>query len=407
MATNGITLSLRPNGVENAILGLLNQANDQDQLPAFIEDYVGRSGIERARFSDPVRTAMVRYLLDRGVRLGPGDVAAAQNGDFDELFAMAYAHAVETASGGSDPIDAARQPGGGQAGAAWDFSVDTFDDIERQGIVRENILAGGAVDYLYELGDRLGIFRLVDALVLNWASGSIDVVEGATVARLNRYWKLRDERPSTEERGMLYRRVLNKGTTEVLSRMVANEPFPPLWHNLMSEVADYIDKSERVSEGTRDSSPVSRSRIFQATQELQYNLTEYCTGMAHIQARELYAQLQECMEILGDPEILAYFGGNRRKSVWTVIEQLSKQEFGAAPNIGAHRSLAVDGNAVYRWIADFNEGAASQADFTAFLQAAESYILNFSIVGDAAPELKSEDELDDEDDTAAEGDDDF
>jgi hypothetical protein len=56
---------------------------------------------------------------------------------------------------------------------------------------------------------------------------------------------------------------------------------------------------------------------------------------------------------------------------------LSKEELGIAPNIGAHRSLAVDGNAVFRWIAQFDESTVRQEDFVHFLQSAESYILNF------------------------------
>lgn len=194
---------------------------------------------------------------------------------------------------------------------------------------------------------------------------------------------------------MVYRRVLNKGNVDVLERMVVNEAFPNLWHNLMAEVADYIDKTEKVTNGTSESSPVSRSRIFQAVKDLQYNLTEYCTGMAHIQARELYAQLQECVDLLRDPEILAYFGGNRRKSLWTVIEKLSKQEFGASPNIAALRSLAVDGNTLFRFIADFTDGGVRQEEFNRFLQAAEAYILNFSTVGGEIDSIGSGEEEDD------------
>lgn len=383
-------VSLTPGGLEPAVLKIIDQLNEQAQLPVFIDIYIEHSGIDDTRFTDEVREAMVEYLLQRGAKID--SIEAAERGDYDELFALAYENAVTRKAGRDDPIDAARQPGGGLAGAGWDFSVDTFEEVEQQGVVRDNILAAGAIDYIFELGEHMGVFKLVDALVLNWASGSIDVVEGDVVSRMYRYWKLRDERPSAEERGMVYRRVLNKGETDVLERMVVNEDFPNLWHNLMAEVADYIDKTEKVTNGTTESSPVSRSRIYQAVKDLQYNLTEYCTGMAHIQARELYAQLQECVELLRDPEILAYFGGNRRKSLWTAIEQLSKQEFGGSPNIAAIRSLAVDGNTLFRFIADFADGSVRQEDFNKFLQAAEAYILNFSTVGGEIESIGGEDE---------------
>jgi len=395
---NTAKLSLAPGTLEPAVLRFINELNQQALLPVIVDIYVDeRSDVDKARFTEEVRLAMIEYLLERGAKFD--DPARAKQGQYDDLCALAYEHAIARKAGRDDPIDAARQPGGGAAGTAWDFSVDRFEEVEQQGVVRDNILAAGAIDYIFELGEHMGVFRLVDALVLNWASGSIDVVEGDVVSRLYRYWKLRDERPSPEERGMLYRRVLNKGGTEVLERMVVNEEFPNLWHNLMSEVADYIDKTEKVDQGASESSPVSRARIYQATRDLQYNLTEYCTGMAHIQARELYAQLQECVELLRDPEVLAYFGGNRRKSLWTVIEKLSKQEFGAGPNIAALRSLAVDGNAIFKFIADFTDGGVRQEEFNRFLQAAEAYILNYSSVGgeiESSTEEQADTEEDDE-----------
>ncbi|CBL45778.1 Conserved hypothetical protein [gamma proteobacterium HdN1] len=385
------------------MLKLIKSVNEQGQLPALLEIYIENSEIDKTRFTPEVKTAMIDYLLDRGVQIE--DVDKLRAGGYDEHFALAYDYAISTASGEDDPLDAARRKGGGRGFGQWDFSVDDFSEVEEQGIVKDNILAAGALDYIFEFGERLGVFNLVDALVLNWASGSIDVVEGPAAARLYRYWKLREERASAEERGMVYRRVLSKGETEVLSRMVVNDPFPQLWHNLMAEVAEYIDKTERVEEGMGESSPVSRSRIYQATRELQYNLTEYCTGMAHVQAREFYAQLQECFEILKDDEIMSYFGGNRRKSLWTVIERLSKEEFGASPNIGAHRSLAVDGNRIFVWIANFNEASIRQEDFVNFLQAAESYILNFTNA--SGEEMEMRDEMTDEEEFADSENDDF
>jgi len=400
-----IKISLSPGALEAAVLKLINSVNEQGQLPALLEIYIEKAEIDPTRFTPDVKAAMIDYLLDRGIQIE--DVEKLKAGDYDEHFALAYDYALNVASGQDDPLDAARRKGGGRGVGQWNFEVDDFSEVEEQGIIKENILAAGALDYIFEFGERLGVFKLVDALVLNWAAGSIDVVEGPAAARLYRYWKLREERASNEERGMVYRRVLNKGNTDVLSRMVVNEPFPQLWHNLMAEVAEYIDKTERVDQGIGETSPVSRSRIYQATRELQYNLTEYCTGMAHVQAREFYAQLQECFDILKDDEILAYFGGNRRKSLWTVIERLSKEEFGASPNIAAHRSLAVDGNKIFVWIANFNEVSVRQEDFVSFLQAAESYILNFSNASGEDMELEDDEDMFEEEEFADSDSDDF
>ena len=69
---------------------------------------------------------------------------------------------------------------------------------------------------------------------------------------------------------MLYKRVLNKGNGKVLDRMVVNESFPALWRNLMNEVAEWIERAEKLEEGRSATSSVSRGPIYQAIRELQY-----------------------------------------------------------------------------------------------------------------------------------------
>jgi len=403
-------MSLKTGDVESAVERAFDKVVEQGDRDQYVDLFIQKGEIDQTRFDTKIKGSMVQYLIDRGTHFADDngtDVASRiQKGDFDEHFFAAYDHALTTTSDQLDPLDNTQ----GKTitdGQLWDFTVRTFDDLEEKGIVAENILAAGGVDYIYELGERLGIFRLVDAVVLNWSSGAIDVVEGPAAGKLYNYWKRRDDRCTPEERGMLYRRVLNRGQAQVLSRMVVNEHFTKLWHNLMNEVVEYIDKSERVDDGISETSPVSRRGIYQATRELQYNLTEYCTGMAHMKARELYAQLMAGVGILSDPDIMAHYGGTRRKSMWTVIEQLSKAEFNTSPNVGAHRTLAVDGNKIFQWLANFNEGTVTHDPFLEFVWAAESYILTAASVGEEE-DLGSEEDDDWGDDfESTDSDDDF
>ncbi len=372
----------------------INEVLSTSPMSLLLTAYIDRKEIDSNRFTEAIKADMVTYLIERGIRLTVGDLQKVVDGEYDEYFAMAYEYAAASAGGDDDPLTSAQT---GTSAGAWDFTVDTFDDVEEQGIVRENIMAAGAIDYIYELGERMGIFKLADALILNWSSGAIDVVEGEAADMLYKYWKVRELRSSPEDRGMLYKRVLNKGDANILSRMVANEHFGRLWHNLMSEVADYIKRTEKIEDGREESSPVSRSRIYQATRELQYNLTEYCTGMAHKQAHEIYKQLEKAIEILSHEDIMTHFGGRHRKSLWTVIEKMSKAEFETSPNIGAIRSLAVDGNKTFQWIAHFDKTTTTPDQFEEFLEGAEAYILNMATV-DETPDFSEEEDDDDFDD---------
>jgi hypothetical protein len=330
---------------------------------------------------------MVDYLRSLGI---PISLTRAKRGEYDEYFAMAYDRAVGTGDGRSDPIALSRPQG---FVTAWDFQVDTFETADQQAVIKENILAAGALDYVYNLGELLGVYKLADALVLNWAAGAVDIVDSATSQRLYRYWKVREDRMSPEERQMLYKRVLNKGDTDVLSKMVVNTAFPTLWDNLMQEVANYVQATADAAKETN----ISRKPIEAAVRELQYNLTEFMTGMAHMQVTEMYAQLKDAMTLLGSSDVTSQLSGGRRRTVWAVIANLSKQELGTAPDVAAIRTLAVDGNQVFQAIGKYTPGGFSDPDFQNFLDSAEAWILAAASIGDYQPPgEKSQDQQQDD-----------
>jgi hypothetical protein len=152
----------------------------------------------------------------------------------------------------------------------------------------------------------------------------------------------------------------------------------------MGEVAEYIRKSEETRGGVEQVSPTP---VYQAARDLQYNLSDHMTGLAVIQVQEIYAQLQEAIAILRNPDVIDQFGLGRRKNLWTVIERIAKEQFGTALNVASIRTLAVEGNRVFRWLADFDGNAALRAaiDFSAapadtktlnaLLQPAEAWII--------------------------------
>jgi hypothetical protein len=360
---------------EAKVKDLAEEIRAEGRLPKILDQYIATSGIDKSRFTDAVKRSMLAYLRRIGVEANPRGPKPGEK--YDELFSLAYNHAIENADGeGADPIDAIRQKG---RITDWNFQVDTFETVEEQGVIPANVRAAGALAYVYELGERLGIFKLADAVVHRWASGQIDLESGESTAKLYRYWKLRPERMQEEERAMLYKRVLNLGEGELLSGSVANEQFPVLWGSLMEKVTDYITRTEEKKSEERS---ISRTPIYQVTKQLQYNLTEFMTGMAHLQVTEMYRQMQEAKSILEDSRIVDYFGNGRRRSLWTVIERGHRDFLGESVNIAAIRTSAVDGNRVFQWIANFDQATVSDAAFEEFREAAEAWIISQSMEGE-------------------------
>jgi hypothetical protein len=358
-------LSIRLGEVEPAVMAILSTLYKEGNIPSYVEDYIKRSIIPAQAFTAMVKKAMVDYLVQLGVQIQSED--DFKKGLYDDYFLLAYNEARKLSTSADDPLDTARTRG---AEISWNFTVDTFETTESQGVIPDNIRAAGALDYIYYLGDIMHIFNVANALVLRWASGMLDVPDGITATNLYRFHKRRIERSTPEERAMLYKRVLNKGNGKLLSNMVPNKDFPMLWHALMAEIAEYIKKTE----SSRSNEQVSRSPLYQASKNLQYNLTEFMTGMAHRQVHEDYAHLQDALEIIKNEEIISRFGG-RRKSLWNVIETIAKEDLGAPVPTASLRTLAVEGNRVFQWIANFKEGTVKEDQFKAFLSAGEAWII--------------------------------
>ncbi len=262
-----------------------------------------------------------------------------------------------------------------------------INDISQQEVIPENITAAGTLDYIYEIGENMGVFRVVDTLLRNWANGLLPIEKGPAAKRLYDYLKRQSDRLTQEERSLIYQRVLNKGKAKVSNGMAVNEQFPFLWNKLMNEVATFIEKAEKVNGSLEETSSISHQAIYEATKELQSNLSEYSTGIALTKIQGLYDQLKNCLDIIGDKEIAGHYCSTRRKNVWAVIEQISKKEFGCVPNIQAHRDMAQSGNKIFDWLANFNEESNTADRLNDFLQAAETYMLAAAAVESAIPDI--------------------
>jgi hypothetical protein len=288
-----------------------------------------------------------------------------------------------TRGGGTDPAQLTRPVG---RTSPWDFEVDLFDTTAAQIVLTENVRAAGALMWCYDIGERMGVYKLTDALVYRWWVGLLDFGDADLTSELYRYYKLREDRPAEEERFLLYRRILDVGGAPVGDRVVVNEDFPALWRTLMEEVATFIDRTE--SSFRRR---VNRQGVIQAIQEVQYNLTERMAGMALTQVTEMYNQLRQTdadsgvlggLDILGHPEVVGQLASGRRRDQWSVIERLAKEEFAVSPNVSALRTSAVESFKVVDFIASFRDGQFDEEEFDEFISSAKAWILAQQLAGE-------------------------
>lgn len=288
---------------------------------------------------------------------------------FDEYLVLAYSQAIEKSKNAGDPVTNVFQNGSADS---FNYAVDYFETADGQGIDVENVLAAGTLYYIKTLADDLGILRVADAVLMRWTAGMLDIPQGDTSTKLYRYYKLRDERTTAEERSMFYKIVLDSGEGEVMDHFSVNRDFRPLWDTLMTEVVKFIDKYESKDENF---DVVSKSAINQAIKELQYNLTMYTSGMIKAILPEMYKQLEHAIAILDDDNVKSQLGRGFRRSMWNVIERISQEEFNYMPNVSGLRTAAVSGHKIFATIAGFNEGLMSESEFQEFLGNVESFII--------------------------------
>jgi hypothetical protein len=361
-------IDLRSGGVEDAVLDVITDTSRESDWAKHVDAFVKDRKIVLS-FS---RRDAVLDALDR-LEITPhrDNILLAQV--IDEV----------TRGSGTDPVQLTRPTG---RTSPWDFQVDLFETSAAQIVLEENVRAAGALMWCYDIGERLGVYKLTDALVYRWWIGLLDFGDPDLTSELYRYYKLRDERPAEEERFLLYRRILDVGQAPIAERVVVNEEFPALWRTLMEEVATYIDRTEA---SFRER--VNVQGVNQAVREVQYNLTERMAGMALTQVTEMYNQLRQTeagsgvlggLDILGHPEVVAQLSSGRRRDQWSVIERLAKEEFGVSPNVSALRTSAVEAFRVVDYIATFRDGAVDDDAFDSFISSAKSWILAQQLAGD-------------------------
>lgn len=276
------------------------------------------------------------------------------------------------------------------------FEDDTQDAAVE--VNKEAVLFAAQLYHGMVLGDELDVFGAVHYL----AHRRMNVFGGMRIKdrRLrddlqryvfdNRYLDLGDSKrnPSVapvekfrtrpSERQMFHRQVFDEGSADMPEDMLVNRDIKRLWKVLMLESARYLDRAQA---SLNPDSFVSRQNVMQAVEDLQYNLSTHCTGMATVISPALDAELNFILErILKHEEVLQQVvpeGGNWKRAV-DKLNQERRRPAGPAMTL---YNKAVLGKGIIEMIAEYVPPEFEKNSvFSEFIGKVDAFITTQSIL---------------------------
>jgi hypothetical protein len=295
------------------------------------------------------------------------------------------------------------------------YEVQFHDNSEDQTITfnKESVLFAAQLYHSMVMGEELDVFGAVHYLAHRRMNvfGGMRIKDRALRDNLqryvfdNQYTDLGDRKlaPKSErfrtrpqERQMFQRQVFDEGHAEMADDMVVNTDFKRLWKVLMLESARYLDRAQA---SPNPDSFVSRQNVMQAVEDLQYNLSTHCTGMATVVSPAIDAELNFVLErILKHEEILQQIvpeGGNWKHAV----DKLNKERRRPSSPAMTLFNKAVLGKGIIEMIADYVPADfEGNATFSLFIGKVDAFITTQSILQKSSRlmPLESHDDEDEE-----------
>jgi hypothetical protein len=328
-------------------------------------------------------TPAIRARLYERIEKSPIPVTSENAAQLIPLYAIQAA-----AAGGGEP-------GAGEAGTgSYDpFAVEFFvEDTNQLAISTAAVKCASQLYYVMTLGDELGVFDAVRYFTHRYLFQEGFAVEDRTLRRdledyvFNEQFTGYDEeageirlmRVTQEaERRSFYRQVFDQGGSPLPDGSPANPDFAQLWKILMLESARFL---ERAQSSPNPATYVSRQNVMQAVEDLQYNLSTACVGMATVMTPLMYAELDFVVKrILGHQEVRKHLvpaGG----SWWKVVERLAAAQ-GNRTRASILHNKARLGYSLIRAIAEYTPSRFEQDDvFSAFISDVDAFITTQSIL---------------------------
>ncbi len=386
-------------GFESAVKAIVHQyAGDVKAeaatLKAFLDDKHTAGVLKRLRVDRKDVEAM-RPLLLQYMKRSPVRVTAANAGTLIPPFIAQIRGTTrfDEEPSALDIVDSEK-----------DFDVDLFEDDEPQVQISESAVKCAAqLYYGMVLGDELDIFNVVNFFTHKYlVRGQIEIQDRRLRDDLQMYvfsgkfTELKTgkvvDRTRPAERQMFYSQVFNQGSAPGTDDMIVkNDDYPRLWKVLMLESARYL---ERAQLSPNPNQFVSKTNVMQAVEDLQYNLSTHCVGMASVISPLIHAELDFVIRrILMRDEVrrqVAPSGG----SWWRVVEALYMAMKNTRPKATILYNKAKLGNSIIRKIAEYNAASfENNSTFSAFISDVDAFITTQSILQEAlTDDLKRTDE---------------
>jgi hypothetical protein len=269
------------------------------------------------------------------------------------------------------------------------------DDQSMIQVSRSAVRCAAQLFYSMVLGDELDVFRAVNYFTHKYlVRGGIEIVDSRLRDDLqmyvfsNKFTDLKtggmSDRSRPAERHMFYRQVFNWGHGQVTDDLIVNVEFPKLWKVLILESAKYL---ERAQISPNPDSYVSRQNVMQAVEDLQYNLSTHCTGMANVITPLIYSELNFVIRrIFMHDEVLRQIvpqGG----TWWRVVETLYMGMKNTRPRSTVLYNKAKLGDSILRQISDYNPSTfENDGPFASFISDVEAFITTQSILQESLAE---------------------
>lgn len=272
-----------------------------------------------------------------------------------------------------------------------DYSVDYYED--RTAAVEFDRASVEAAAQLYlsmVWGDELGIFETVDRIATQSAGGGGPIrleVRSKQLSDDLRMYVLDEEfldlktgkrmrRVAPGERQMFFRQLFGYGDAPALEESFVNTAFQRYWAVLMTESVKWISKVEESA-----STLISANKVYQACEDLQYNLSSYCIGLPKIAAPTIYGELDFVIRrILDSDDVKRQLARRGAPTFWKVVEEVrGMQDFTPLRNKGMYGHMIL--SSVAKADASLVE---NKTKFSKFISAVEAFILAEDQLAEAA-----------------------